>query len=107
MVAITNLYDVAILGGGLSGLTLARQLLAKHPDLRLLVLDKHCYPVAEGAYKVGESTIEIGAYYLAEEVGLKKHLVDAHLPKFGLRFFFNDGNSSASMVVWQPNPSAM
>lgn len=87
-------YDVTILGGGLAGLTLARQLVDKHPQIRILILEKRAHPVEEGAFKVGESTIEVGAHYLAEEVGLKKHLVDAQLPKFGLRFFFNQGTES-------------
>lgn len=87
-------YDVTILGGGLSGLTLAKQLSDQHPDLKILVLERREFPVPEGAFKVGESTIEAGAHYLAEQVGLKKHLIDHHLPKFGLRFFFDGGLES-------------
>lgn len=89
-------YDVTILGGGLAGLTLARQLTAKHPEMQILILEKRPHPVDEAAFKVGESTIEVGAHYLAEEVGLKKHLVDDQLPKFGLRFFFNNGQESVA-----------
>ena len=94
MIATDTTYDVIVLGGGLSGLTLSRQLLAQDPDITILVLEKRPHPVDEAAFKVGESTIEVGAHYLAEEVGLKKHLVDEQLPKFGLRFFFNNGKES-------------
>ncbi len=87
-------HDITILGGGLAGLTLTRQLQQQRPDASILVLEKRSYPVPEGAYKVGESTIEVGAHYLAEVPGLKKHLVEEQLPKFGLRFFFNNGNKS-------------
>ncbi len=104
MLETANRYDVTILGGGLAGLTLARQLKAKHPDLKLLVVEKLRYPVAEGAFKVGESTIEVGAYYLADEVGLKKHLVESHLPKFGLRFFF-DGHDASFQDAIEVGPS--
>lgn len=83
-------YDVVILGGGLAGLTLVRQLLMKHPDLRIAVIEKQSFPVSEAAHKVGESTVEIGAHYFGEELQLKKHLTDHQLPKFGLRFFFKD-----------------
>lgn len=83
-----NHFDVAILGGGLAGLTLCRQLLMKHPDLRIAVLEKRTFPVAETTHKVGESTVEIGAHYFGEQLQLKKHLTDEQLPKFGLRFFF-------------------
>jgi flavin-dependent dehydrogenase len=83
-------YDVAILGGGLAGLTLAKQLLMKRPETRIAVIEKRCFPVAETTHKVGESTVEIGAHYFAEELQLKKHLIEDQLPKFGLRFFFKD-----------------
>ena len=89
-----NSYDVAILGGGLAGLTLARQLLMKRPTLRVAIIDKRQFPVAETTCKVGESTVEIGAHYFGEELQLKKHLTDQQLPKFGLRFFFKDAFQS-------------
>ena len=87
-------YDVTILGGGLAGLTLARQLLIKHPALRIALVEKRSFPVAETTHKVGESTVEIGAHYFGEQLGLKKHLTDDQLPKFGLRFFFKDAFQS-------------
>ncbi len=93
-VVSNQIYDVTILGGGLAGLTLASQLTKADPGLSVLILEKQAHPVDEAAFKVGESTVEIGAYYLAEEIGLKKHLVDQQLPKFGLRFFFNNGQES-------------
>jgi flavin-dependent dehydrogenase len=83
-------YDVAVLGGGLAGLCLARQLLLKHPNLKIALVEKRTFPVSETAYKVGESTVEIGAHYFGEELQLKKHLTEQQLPKFGLRFFFKD-----------------
>ena len=83
-------FDVAVLGGGLAGLTLAKQLLMKHPQLKIAVVEKRCFPVNETTHKVGESTVEIGAHYFGEQLQLKKHLTDEQLPKFGLRFFFKD-----------------
>ena len=87
-------FDVIVLGGGLAGLTLARQLLTQNPNLRLAVVEKRHFPVAETTHKVGESSVEIGAHYFGEQLGLKKHLTDDQLPKFGLRFFFKDAFQS-------------
>ncbi len=87
--------DVAILGGGLAGLTLARQLRRATPALSITIVDAGRHPVAEAAFKVGESSVEIGADYLARTLGLREHLDTAHLKKFGLRCFFGDGHDVA------------
>lgn len=83
--------DVAILGGGLAGLTLALQLRQRDPSLRVTVIERHRHPVREGAFKVGESTVEIGAHYFSHVLGLRGHLDAEHIRKFGFRFFFSDG----------------
>lgn len=83
-------YDVVVLGGGLAGLTLTKQLLMKRPETRIAVIEKGTFPVSEATHKVGESSVEIGAHYFGEELRLKKHLTDHQLPKFGLRFFFKE-----------------
>lgn len=80
--------DVLILGAGMAGLTLALQLRGRLPDLAITVLEHRRFPVPTAAHKVGESSVEIAAHYLAEELGLRSHLENAHLPKFGLRLFF-------------------
>lgn len=87
-------YDVTILGGGLAGLTLARQLLMTRPETRIAIIEKRRFPVPEATCKVGESTVEIGAHYFGEVLQLKKHLTDQQLPKFGLRFFFKESDQS-------------
>lgn len=87
---MTMNYDVAILGGGLAGLTLARQLKLERPETKIAVLEKLSHPVPEAAFKVGESSVEIGAHYFAETLKLREHIEKDQLPKFGLRFFFKD-----------------
>ncbi|MCB1624692.1 MAG: tryptophan 7-halogenase [Pseudomonadales bacterium] len=82
--------DVAILGGGLAGLTLAIQLKQRLPTLDILVLERNTHPVPEATHKVGESSVEIAAEYFASVLGLKPHLTECQLPKFGFRFFFSD-----------------
>ncbi|MFM6188742.1 NAD(P)-binding protein, partial [Planktothrix sp.] len=81
-------YDVAICGGGLAGLTLARQLKLKQPNLSVVVLDKMARPLPEAGFKVGESTVEVGAFYLANTLQLTDYFDNQHLPKLGLRYFF-------------------
>jgi len=81
-------YDVIILGGGLAGLCLARQL-ASHPGIRVLVLEKLKHPVNEAAFKVGESCAEVGSWYFDKVLDLADHIHQDQYPKYGIRFFFN------------------
>jgi len=92
-------HDVVILGGGLAGLTLSLQLKQRFPDLDVLVLERRSHPVPEAAHKVGESTVEIGAHYFANVLGLKAYLQQFQLKKFGFRFFFSEGERDITKVT--------
>ena len=87
-------FDVVICGGGLAGLTLARQLRLRMPDLSIAILDQATRPLPEAAHKVGESSVEVGSHYLGETLQLQSYLEESHLPKLGLRFFFGDSSGS-------------
>ncbi|MFT3817440.1 MAG: NAD(P)/FAD-dependent oxidoreductase [Rubrivivax sp.] len=93
------LHDVVIMGGGLAGLTLALQLRQRLPDLDVLVLERRTHPVPAATHKVGESTVEIGAHYFAELLGLQQHLMQDQLKKFGFRFFWSDGRRDIENVT--------
>ncbi|MBV9707422.1 MAG: tryptophan 7-halogenase [Chloroflexi bacterium] len=88
-----NQYDVAILGGGMAGLTLALQLKKTRPATRIVVVERQQHPVPEAAHKVGESTVEVAAYYLRDVLGLHEHLQTQQLRKFGLRMFFSTADN--------------
>ncbi|MFI9503617.1 NAD(P)/FAD-dependent oxidoreductase [Nocardia sp. NPDC052566] len=83
-------YDVVVCGGGLAGLTASRQIKRAMPDLTVLVLERTSGDIPDAAYKVGESTVEVGAHYYTEQLGLTGHFNRQQLPKLGLRFFFGD-----------------
>ena len=94
MAASQDTYDVAIMGGGLAGLTLALQVKRQRPDTSIAVVEKRAGPAPEAAFKVGESTVEISADYFTRVCGMKQHILDKQLEKAGLRFFFPAGDNS-------------
>ncbi|WP_017559900.1 NAD(P)/FAD-dependent oxidoreductase [Nocardiopsis baichengensis] len=86
-------YDVAVVGGGAAGLTLALELRRSRPDTRIVVVERQRHPVPETVHKVGESTVEVAGHYLREVLGLGEHLRSEQLDKFGLRVFFSEGDN--------------
>jgi flavin-dependent dehydrogenase len=87
--------DVAILGGGLAGNLLARQLARSVPGARIALFEKS----TETSWKVGESVVEIGSHYLIKRQGLSRYLYDRHFAKNGLRYFFD--NETRSLPLWE------
>lgn len=92
---VQSALDVAILGGGLAGHLLARQLHRRLPGLRIGVFERRA---GDAAFKVGESTVEIAARYLVRQQGLTRYLYDRHLPKNGIRYFFDGPNHDFSLT---------
>lgn len=88
--------DVLIMGGGLAGLSLAIQLKQRDQTLQVAVIERREHPVREAAFKVGESTVEIGAHYFAHTLGFAAHLESEQIRKFGFRFFFSEGQHDVS-----------
>ena len=92
-------HDVVIMGGGLAGLTLALQLRQRFAELDVVVLERRSHPVPHAAHKVGESSVEIAAHYFDTVLGLKPHMDQAQLRKFGFRFFFSEGRRDIDQVT--------
>ena len=80
-------YDVLVIGAGLAGLTLARQLLLKRPEMRILMLDRRAV-VPPLEQKVGEATVQVSGYYYARVLELEEHLLRHHYMKYNLRFYW-------------------
>ncbi|MGK4002792.1 NAD(P)/FAD-dependent oxidoreductase [Sorangium sp. So ce1036] len=78
--------DIVIIGSGIAGGLLARQLRLTCPDLGVLVLEAASAIVD---HKVGESTVEVAAHYMVRRLNLGTYLYQHQLPKNGLRFFFD------------------
>jgi flavin-dependent dehydrogenase len=87
----TASVDVAILGGGMAGHLLARQLRRTLPDLEIALFEKS----NEDPHKLGESMVELATHYFVKRLGLSSYLYDRHYPKNGLRFFFDSPNRDA------------
>jgi flavin-dependent dehydrogenase len=90
--------DVAIIGGGFAGLTLARQLRRELPELSVTVIERS-EEVQRLHHKVGESTVSPQGYYLGQRLGLRDYLKANHVEKNGVRFFF-PGDRFSSRVEW-------
>lgn len=91
----TETVDVVILGGGLAGLTLARQLLLE-TDATIRLLERR--EVTTTRQKVGESSVQVGGHYFARILDLEEHLWRRHFMKYNLRFYWpspgSEGNPS-------------
>tara|TARA_B110001450_G_C17642748_1_gene489898 strand:+ start:439 stop:1944 length:1506 start_codon:yes stop_codon:yes gene_type:complete len=79
-------YDLIVMGGALSGSATA--LLAKqmHPEMRILIIERSVI----FKRRVGESTVEVSSYFLGKILGLSDYLLENHLIKQGLRFWFHN-----------------
>jgi flavin-dependent dehydrogenase len=80
-------YDVVIIGAGLAGLSLARQLLLASDRLTILEIDKRgeIPPVGQ---KVGEATVQCSGYYFSKVLELEEYLLREHYLKYNLRFYW-------------------
>ncbi len=84
--SLSQHYDVVIIGAGLAGLALARQLLM-NSDKTILLLEKR-HEVPSPHQKIGEATVQVSGYYFSKILDLEEHLLCEHLMKYNLRFYW-------------------
>ncbi len=89
----THECDVLIIGAGLAGGCLARQLRLEHPDLAISVVDRK----TEFDWWVGESSVEAFDDYLTRVLKLGPYMMSRHIAKHGLRFFFDSAEKDLPM----------
>src|SRR5215471_17930990 len=82
----SQIFDVVIIGGGLAGLSLARQLLM-NSSKRILLLEKLA-ALPSPRQKVGEATVQLSGYYFSKVLDLEEHLLSEHFMKYNLRFYW-------------------
>src|SRR5215831_421665 len=82
--ALPASYDVVIIGGAVSGASAAILLKRRMPKARVLVVEK----ADHFDWKVGESTVEISAYFLTRVLKQYDHLSREQLPKQAFRYWF-------------------
>jgi 2-polyprenyl-6-methoxyphenol hydroxylase-like FAD-dependent oxidoreductase len=80
-------YDVVIIGAGLAGLSLARQLLLSSDTVTILHLEKRL-SIPQAGQKVGEATVQVSGYYFAKVLELEEYLLREHYLKYNLRFYW-------------------
>ena len=88
-----GMLDVAILGGGMAGNLLARQLVRQVPGCRIAVFERK----RSHSYNVGESMVEIASNYFVRRLSLGSYLYDRQYPKNGLRFFFDSSDKDTPL----------
>lgn len=88
--------EVVILGGGLAGLTLARQLLLE-TDRRVVLLER-ADEIPSPRQKVGESTVQLAGDYLGRVLDLEHLLVHDHHLKYNLRFYWRVDGTDGKQI---------
>ena len=83
-----EIFDLIIIGGGTSATFLCLSILKIDPEFKILIIEKsETFP-----QKIGESVVDMTALFI-ESLGIQ-HLLEKHVQKTGVRFLFNETNSS-------------
>ena len=83
-----EIYDLVIIGGGISSTFLCLSIYKLNPDFKILIIEKN--PVFP--QKIGESLVDLTAIFV-DSLGIQ-HIVKKHSKKTGVRFLFNESNAS-------------
>jgi len=96
-------YDVVITGGALAGSSTATLLRRRIPGVRVLVVEKS----EEFDWKVGESTVEVSAYFLTRVLKQYDYLSREQLPKQAFRFWFHNDSVGSVREASETGPTQL
>src|SRR6185369_6147761 len=96
-------FDVVIIGGAVAGASTAILLRRKMPGLKVLVVEK----TDRFDWKVGESTVEISAYFLTRVLKQYRHLSKDQLPKQAFRFWFHNDDVTSLQEASETGPTQL
>ena len=85
--------DVVFVGGGISAQLISRYLKIKFPQKRVMILERN----TTGKWSPGESTVGVAGLFLIRDLGLSTYCYLNHLPKNGLRYFFQDSEQKTNV----------
>ncbi len=96
-------FDVVVVGGAIAGASTAILLRRWQPGLSVLVVEKS----TAFDWKVGESTVEISAYFLTRVLKLFDHLTREQIVKQGFRYWFWSGDVTRLREASEVGPTQM
>jgi len=77
--------DILVIGGAFCGASAALLAKRERPEYRVTIVERS----ELFDRKVGESTTEVSGCFMMRKLGIASHLIHEHLPKQGLRFWFD------------------
>ena len=96
-------YDVVVVGGAVAGASTAILMRRRIPTARVLVVEKS----DAFDWKVGESTVEVSAYFLTRVLKQYDHLSREQLPKQAFRYWFYNSDVTRLREASEVGPTQL
>jgi flavin-dependent dehydrogenase len=96
-------YDVVVVGGAVAGASTAILIRRRIPTARVLVVEKS----DAFDWKVGESTVEVSAYFLTRVLKQYDHLSREQLPKQAFRYWFYNSDVTRLREASEVGPTQL